>query len=138
MFSSFSDHLDVSALTRMLRRTMLMALFVGAVAVVVAFMLAPPLAGVGIVLGIGAAILNLRAMDAGVARAETKGTTNRKVLRRLLGTRTVTRLAVITAVAIGLLLLSPPLGMGLVIGLVIFQVLFVLNAARAVAGAGIQ
>lgn len=131
MFSSFSE-VDLPALTKMLRRTMLMAIAIGAVAMVVAFMLAPPLAGVGIALGVALAIMNLRAMDAGVAKAETKGTTNRKVLRRLLGTRTVTRLTVITAVAIGLLLLSPPLGIGVVIGLVIFQIVFVLNAARAV------
>jgi hypothetical protein len=121
----------------MLRHTMLMALVVGAVAVIVAFTLAPPLAGLGIILGVAAAILNLRAMDSGVAKVETKGTTNRKVLRRLLGTRTVTRLTVITAVAIGLLLLSAPLGIGVVVGLVIFQLVFVLNAAKAVAGTGL-
>jgi hypothetical protein len=130
--------MELPALTRMLRHTMLMAIAFGAVGVIVAWMLAPTLAGVGVALGIGLAILNLRAMDAGVAKVETKGTTNRKVLRRLLGTRTVTRLAVITAVTIGLLLLSKPLGMGIVIGLVIFQIVFVINAARAVAGAGLS
>jgi hypothetical protein len=131
VFSSFSE-VDLPTLTRMMRRTMLMSLAVGAGAVIVAFMVAPPLAGLGIALGLGLAILNLRAMDAGVAKVETKGTTNRKVLRRLLGTRTATRLAVITAIAIGLVLLSPPLGMGVIIGLVIFQLVFVMNAARAI------
>jgi hypothetical protein len=137
VLSSFSE-LDLPGLTRMLRRTMLMAIVVGAGAVLVAFMVAPPLAGLGIAIGVGLAILNLRAMDAGVAKVETKGTTNRKVLRRLLGTRTVTRLSVLTIVVIGCLLLSAPLGMGMVIGLVLFQLIFVLNAARAVAGAGVS
>ena len=43
----------------------------------------------------------------------------------------------ITAVVIGLVVLNPPLGIGVVVGLVIFQIVFVLNAARAVAGAGL-
>jgi hypothetical protein len=137
VFSSFSE-LDLPEFSRMLRRTVLMAMAIGAVAVILAFTMAPPLAGLGIVLGIAMAILNLRAMDAGVAKVQTKGTTNRKVLRRLLGTRTATRLAVITAVVIGLVILSPPLGIGMVVGLVIFQIVFVLNAARAIAGAGLQ
>lgn len=135
MFSSFSE-VDLPTLTRMMRRTMLMAVAVGAGAVLVAFALAPVLAGVGIALGVALGILNLRAMDAGVAKVETKGTTNRKVLRRLLGTRTITRLTVITVVAIGLVLLYPPLGIGVVVGLVIFELVFVLNTARAIAGAG--
>jgi hypothetical protein len=137
VFSSFSE-LDLPEFSRMLRRTVLMALVIGAIAVILAFTMAPPLAGLGIALGIALAIMNLRAMDAGVAKVQTKGTTNRKVLRRLLGTRTATRLAVITAVVIGMVILSPPLGIGMVVGLVIFQIVFVLNAARAVAGAGLQ
>lgn len=34
--------------------------------------------------------------------------------------------------AIGLLLLSKPLGLGVVIGLVIFQILFVISVARVI------
>lgn len=139
MFSGFPGGLgdvDVSSLTKMLRRTVLMSLVLGAVAMAVAFTVAPPLAGLGIALGVALAIVNLRAMDAGVAKVETKGETNRKVLRRLLGTRTVTRLTVITVVAIGLLLVYAPLGIGLVVGLVLFQLVFVFNAARAIAGTG--
>jgi hypothetical protein len=135
MFPGFSE-LELPELARLLRRTVLSALVVGTGAIVVALLLAPPLAAVGVALGIGLAIVNLRFMDAGVARVETRGETNNKVLRRLLGTRTVTRLAVVTAVVIGLMLVSPALGIGIVVGLVIFQILFVINVARALAHAG--
>jgi len=40
--------------------------------------------------------VNLRFLDGGVSKVETKGETNTKVVRRLLATRTATRLALIT------------------------------------------
>ena len=84
------------------------------------------------------AILNLRFLDAGVAKVQTKGETDRKVLRRAMGTKSVTRLAVITVIAIGLLFLNGPLGIGSVIGLVIFQMLFVVNVGRVLVSSGLQ
>jgi hypothetical protein len=50
----------------------------------------------------------------------------------------VTRLAVITVIAIGLLFLNGPLGIGTVVGLVIFQLFFVLNVGRVLMSQGIQ
>ena len=55
-----------------------------------------------------------------------------------MGTKSVTRLAVITVIAIGLLFLNGALGIGTVIGLVIFQLFFVLNVGRVVMSQGIQ
>jgi hypothetical protein len=92
----------------------------------------------GIVIGLGMAIVNLRFLDAGVAKIQTKGEVNRKVLRRAMGTKSVTRLAVITVIAIGLLFLNGPLGIGTVVGLVIFQLFFVLNVGRVLMSQGIQ
>ncbi len=60
------------------------------------------------------------------------------MLRRAIGTKSVTRLGVITAIAIGLLLLNGALGIGVVAGLVIFQLLFVVNVGRVVVSQGIQ
>ena len=61
-----------------------------------------------------------------------------KVLRRAIGTKSVTRLGVITAIAVGLLLLNGALGIGTVAGLVIFQLLFVVNVGRVIVSQGIQ
>jgi hypothetical protein len=137
MLSGLSD-LEGTALAKVLRRTVVSALIVGGAAIIVALFLDAPLAAVGLVVGLGLAILNLRFLDSGVAKVQTGGQTSRKVLRRALGTRSVTRLAIITVIAVGLLLLNGPLGIGTVIGLVIFQILFVVNVGRVLVGQGLQ
>jgi hypothetical protein len=137
VISGFSS-LELPQLTRVLRRTVWGSIIVGAVAILLALLFAPPWATIGIALGLVAALFNLRFLDAGVAKVETRGETNNKVVRRLLGTRTATRLAILTAVVIGLVLVEPSLGIGVAVGLVIFQVNFVASVARALNSAGPQ
>jgi hypothetical protein len=137
MISGLSD-LEGSALAKVLRRTTVSAIIVGAGGMIIAFLFTQPWAGLGIALGLAMAILNLRFLDAGVAKVQTKGSTDKKVLRRAMGTKSVTRLAVITVIAIGLLFLDGPLGIGTVVGLVIFQLVFVANVGRVLVSQGIQ
>ena len=111
---------------------------VGAGAVIVALLLSAPWFALGLAIGLGMAVVNLRFLDAGVAKVQTRGTTSNKVLRRAMGTKSVTRLGIITVIAIGLLLLNGALGIGAVAGLVIFQILFVVNVGRVVMSQGIQ
>jgi hypothetical protein len=127
-----------NALAKVLRRTIVSALIVGAVAVLIALLLSQPWAALGLAFGLTIAVLNLRFLDAGVAKLNTSGETNNKVLRRALGTKSVTRLGVITVICIGLLLLNGALGIGAVAGLVIFQLLFVVNVGRVIISQGIQ
>lgn len=127
------NDLEPDALTRILRPTALVALVLGGVGFVVALVLNSPLAAVGIAFGIGAAILNVRVLGNGVLRVQTNADTSQnKVVRRLLRTNSAARLVVITAVVIGLMLLAPPLGIGMGVGLVIFQICFVINAGRVI------
>jgi ATP synthase I chain len=127
-----------NALAKVLRRTIVSSLIVGAAAVLIALLLSQPWAALGLAFGLTIAVLNLRFLDAGVAKLNTSGETNNKVLRRALGTKTATRLGVITVVCIGLLLLNGALGIGAVAGLVIFQLLFVVNVGRVIISQGIQ
>ena len=127
----------MGALTRVLRPTMLVAIVAGAVGVGAAILLSAPLAAVGIAVGLGLAILNLRILGAGVVKIQTDGAPDNKVVKRILRTRSALRLVVLTLVAVGAMLLSPPLGIGIVIGLVIFQIAFVVNAGRAILREGI-
>ena len=127
-----------NALAKVLRRTIVSALIVGAAAVLIALLLSQPWAALGLAFGLTIAVLNLRFLDAGVAKLNTSGETNNKVLRRALGTKSVTRLGVITIICIGLLLLNGALGIGAVAGLVIFQLLFVVNVGRVIISQGIQ
>ena len=146
MLSGLSD-LGGDALAKVLRRTVVSALVVGAAAVVIALLLSSPWAALGLTIGLGMALLNLRFLDAGVAKLQTgdadadadaDADLRHKVLRRAIGTKSVTRLAVITVIAVGLLLLNGALGIGTVAGLVIFQLLFVVNVGRVIVSQGIQ
>ena len=129
------ENLSPSTLPRLLRRTVLSAIVAGAVGFVVGVMIAP-LAGLGVVIGVGLAILNLRFLDRQVARVEIKGEQNTKALRRQLGSNTMGRLAMMTVVAIGALVLDTALGIGIVAGLVIYQIVFVINVLSVVAKQG--
>ncbi len=144
MLSGLSD-LGGDALAKVLRRTVVSALVVGAGAIVVALLLSSPWAALGLAIGLGMAVLNLRFLDAGVAKLQTGVDESdadtdipHKVLRRAIGTKSVTRLGVITAIAVALLLVNGALGIGTVAGLVIFQLLFVVNVGRVIVSQGIQ
>jgi hypothetical protein len=130
--------LEGNALAKVLRRTIVSAIIVGAIAVVIVLLLSVPWAALGLAIGLAMAIVNLRFLDAGVAKLHTNGEVSNKVLRRAMGTKSVTRLGIITLVCIGLLLLNGALGIGAVAGLVIFQLLFVVNVGRVVISQGIQ
>jgi len=137
MLDGLSD-LQGNALAKVLRRTIVSAIVVGAAAIVVVLLLSVPWAALGLALGLGMAVVNLRFLDAGVAKLHTDGETNNKVLRRAMGTKSVTRLGIITLICVGLMLLNGALGIGAVAGLVIFQLLFVVNVGRVVMSQGIQ
>lgn len=112
------------------------AILVGAVAFVVALLIAPPLAALGVVLGLGLAIVNQRLLDRKAARVQLSGQENTKAIRRQLGSNTLFRLGAVTIVAFGALLLSAPLGVGIVSGLVLYQITLVLNVLRVMTGQG--
>jgi hypothetical protein len=139
LLEGLSD-LQGNALTKVLRRTILSALIVGAVAVLITALLGSLWGALGLIIGLGLAIVNLRFLDAGIAKLKPEGeiSVSNKVLRRAMGTKSVTRLGIITVICIGLLLLNGPLGIGAVAGLVIFQLLFVVNVGRIVMSQGIQ
>ncbi len=130
------ENLPTNTLPRLLRRTTLSAVIVGFVSFVVALIVAPPLAALGVVIGVGGAILNLRILDSQAAKVELLGEQNSKAVRRQLGSKTTIRLVVATAVVIGMVFLNAPLGIGIVSGLVIYQIVFVANVMRIVANSG--
>ena len=139
LLEGLSD-LQGNALNKVLRRTILSALIVGAVAVLITAFLGSLWGALGLIIGLGLAIVNLRFLDAGIAKLKPEGeiSVSNKVLRRAMGTKSITRLGIITVICIGLLLLNGALGIGAVAGLVIFQMLFVLNVGRIVMSQGIQ
>ena len=73
-----------NALAKVLRRTIVSALIVGVAAILIALLLSVPWAALGLAFGLTIAVLNLRFLDAGVAKLNTEGETSNKVLRRVL------------------------------------------------------
>jgi hypothetical protein len=130
------ENLPTNTLPRLLRRTTLSAIAVGVIGFFVALFVAPPLAAVGVVIGMGLAIFNLRFLDRQAANVELKGEQSNKAVRRQLGGKTAARLVVVTILVIGVMWLNGPLGIGIVTGLVLYQIVFVVNVLRVVGGQG--
>jgi hypothetical protein len=130
------ENLPTDTLPRLLRRTTLSAIIVGVVGFAVAIVVAPPLAALGVVIGVGMAIMNLRFLDGQTAKVEMRGEQSTKAVRRQLGGRTTARLGVMTVVVIAAVLLNAPLGIGIVSGLVLYQLVFVVNVMRLVTSQG--
>lgn len=127
---------EPAGLRPMLRRLTISAGALGVVGVVVALLLNSPLGAVGVAVGIALAFLNVRAVDRQVARTNVDPEATAKVIRRAIGARSVARLGVLTAIAIVLVLTEAPLGIGIVVGLVIFQLCFVGNVIGALLARG--
>jgi len=130
------ENLPTDTLPRLLRRTTLSAIIVGALGFLVAIILAPPLAALGVLIGVGMAIMNLRFLDGQTAKVEMRGEQSTKAVRRQLGGRTTMRLALMTVVVLVAVFLNAPLGIGIVSGLVLYQLVFVINVMRIVTSQG--
>ena len=130
------ENLPTGTLPRLLRRTTLSAIIVGALGFILAIVVAPPLAALGVVLGVGMAIMNLRFLDGQAAKVELRGEQSPKAVRRQLGGRTTARLALMTVVVLLAVFLNGPLGIGIVSGLVLYQLVFVVNVMRVVTSQG--
>ena len=130
------ENLPTNTLPRLLRRTTLSALAVGLVGFIVAIFIAPPLAALGLALGVAGAIVNLRFLDRQAARVELRGEQSTKAVRRQLGGKTTARLLVTTVIVLGFVWLNAPFGIGIVSGLVLYQLVFVVNVMRLVTSQG--
>jgi hypothetical protein len=114
----------------------LTAVAVGAVAFVVAIFIAPPTAALGLAVGVVLAIVNFRQLVRQTGQVEVRGDQRTKTVRRQLGGRTAARLGILTAIVLVMLWLNAPLGVGIVSGLVLYQIIFVFSVLRVVANQG--
>jgi len=116
--------LSLPQISRAARRTALSAVAVGIVALAALVLTGYGLAGVGVCLGLALALANFRFTGAAAAKAVRA---ERASNRRPLAMNTLARLAVVTVVAVGLLLLDTQLGFGVLIGLAVFQFILLSN-----------
>jgi hypothetical protein len=129
--------LDAARLGRALRRTRLGAFTLGVLALVVGGVVGEPLGGLGAVVGLVAGALNTRSIDGAVARLRGLGSDVKASRKPLVG-RTLGRLGVVTAVVIAMLVVEPPIGLGMILGLVVYQALFLASMLGAVLRSGVS
>lgn len=111
------------------RRSMIMALPVGAATLAILAPLGHPLAGVFVFVGLALGALNSYLVQRSVARFAGSAKADRR--RRFVG-NVLGRLGLITLVALVVVLLIRPDGLGVLGGLALFQLLMVGNASLPV------
>jgi hypothetical protein len=116
--------LDLPEISRMLRRTVFAALGTGVVALVVLSLVGYPLAGLGACIGLALGIVNIRLVMSTASRLNASGTTK---IKRPMAMNTLSRLALTTVIAIVLVVVNLPLGMGVLGGVAVFYLLFVVS-----------
>jgi hypothetical protein len=127
MMNVFSA-LSVPALSRLARRTALVASVLGGLAVVVSAVVGYVLFGIGACLGLVLALANFRLIVRSTARAASSGEEH---TRRPLVTSTLGRLGAISVVALLLAWLVRPLGFGVIVGLALFQFTLLANVVTS-------
>jgi hypothetical protein len=127
------DRFSLPDLARVSRRTMLAALVAGFTGLIVLMLLNQPWAGLGLCVGLALGISNFRLVQRSVVRVGERMPANK---RRPLAMNTMGRMAVITAIALGVLFVLPPFGFGLLGGLALFQFLLLGNVTRSMLAMG--
>jgi hypothetical protein len=113
---------------RVVRRTVIACIIVGALGSGLAIVLGQPFVAPGLLLGLTLAIANHRVFQSSAMRFTTSdGVLNRKPFAGSVALR----LGACTAIAIGLLVVERPMGWGVIAGLAIFQALLLVNALIA-------
>lgn len=120
-------------LARISRRSVFGAIAVGVVGLVLCVVLNAALVGLGLCVGIALGVANFRMIQSSVAKTGSRPGPK----RRPLALNTVSRLAIITAVALGLLFASFDLGFGVMAGLAVFQFLLLFSVIRSIIKSGV-
>jgi hypothetical protein len=118
----------LTEIDRVVRRTVIGCIVVAAVGSALAVILGKPLFAPGLVLGLALAIGNHRVFQSSALRFTTpEGVVNRKPFAGSVALR----LGICSAIAIGLVVVEPTLGWGVILGLAVFQGLMLMNAVLA-------
>jgi hypothetical protein len=120
------EQFTLPEISTVLRRTVLIGLAVGVVAFVTTLFLGQALGGLGACIGLALGLVNIRLITSQTAKV-TREQPARPI--RALASMTLLRLGVITVIAIGLAIVSKPLGLGTIFGVALFYLIFIANIA---------
>jgi len=127
------EQFPLPELSRLLRRTIFSAIGLGAVALIVATALGYVLFGLGVCIGLGLGVANIRLVT---KQATTAGASQSAHPVRALASQAAFRLSLTTAAIIVLVLVSNQLGFGAVGGIAVFYFAFLGNLIVQVMGKG--
>jgi hypothetical protein len=127
------DRLQLPDVAVVARRTMLGALVVGVLGLVALLFFNQTWAALGLCIGIGLGIGNFRLIVRSVVKVGNRAGDNK---RRPLALNTLGRLGIMTAIALVLAWMKPPLGIGIIGGIAVFQFLLLANVTRSMLKAG--
>ena len=119
-------------LARISRGSVFGSIAIGVVGLVLCVVLGAALVGLGLCIGIALGVANFRMVQSSVAKAGGRPGSK----RRPLALNTLSRLSIITAIALGLLFVSFDLGFGVMAGLAVFQFLLLLSVVRSILKGG--
>jgi 4-hydroxybenzoate polyprenyltransferase len=121
----------------MMRRMSLIVGILTVVGVIVALQFNAPWAAVGLPVGVAITVFNLRLMDKQVARvviSDPDDKKEKKAARNQIGRSSALRLALMSSAVIISLIIAPKFCLGVVSGLAISQLVFLVSAYGVVAG----
>lgn len=118
------EQFTLPEISRVLKRTVFAALGVGVVAVIATLFLSAPLFGLGVCIGLGAGLMNIRLITSQTAKVTAAAP---EKPARALASMTIVRLGITTVVVIGLAIIAKALGLGAAAGLCVFYFVFVMN-----------
>lgn len=127
-FAALFEQLPLTEIDRMLRRTAFSAIGVGVVALIVSALVHHVLVGLGLCLGLGAGMVNIRLVTKSVARVSADQPARPT---RVLASRTLSRLTLTTVVILGLMFASIYLGLGTAAGIAVFYMVLLLHLVRS-------
>lgn len=127
------EQFPLPEIARLLRRTVFAALAVGIVALGISAALTHILAGVGVCIGLGIGLVNIRLVTRSVAKVNLEQPERPK---RVLASKTMYRLVFTTILVIALALASVELGIGTAAGISLFYLLLVFNLIVALLHSG--
>ena len=125
---SMMEGFPVAEVDTVMRRTLWSAVAMGVLGVGAGIGFGFPLFGPGVVVGLAMGLVNIRFFQVSAARnTNTEGSLSRGPF----ATQTLLRLAVVTGVAMVLLVVLRQMGWGVLAGLIVFQMLLLINMLKA-------
>jgi hypothetical protein len=126
--SQLFEQLPLSEMTRVVRRTVLGGLVIGAIALGISLALSHPLIGLGVCIGLALGLANIRLVARSVAKVNASQHAHPK---RALASSTLARLGVTTVIVLGLAFASVTLGIATAGGIALFYFLLLASLVRA-------